>query len=318
MPIRRGNPLMNNNKETQRPSTPATSPKPLNQSSSTPTTLAPAKPGLLSDKIDKLSDNVNNISENVNNVSEQNKQVLTGQSQALQATQHNQQSVQGLHGAIKDLISSIAQLKADQAVIQDLLTRVGALEAGMSDEVKRQLTEYLHDFTVTDARLKALVEADGRLHADLTKSYTNLIRAIRAQQIVIDSQVIDQIKRAVEQSTGMDIKAYLTEVQRKLIQQQYKQVEQVQADTLKRTQQINDRVRGLDDHLDALEDRVDRAFDRMAWLVMLVGAGALLVTVPLYITAFDRHPVLTSVLLGLLLVLIVGLLIVQRRDSDER
>lgn len=222
-----------------------------------------------------------------------------------------------MHGTLKDLIASIAQLKADQAVLQDLLNRVGVLEAGMSDEVKRQLTEYLHDFTVTDNRLQALAEADGRLHTDLTKSYTTLIRAIRAQQIVIDSQVIDQIKRAVEQSTGMDIKSYLTNVQQQLIQQQYQKVEQVQAETLKRTQQINNRVHGLDDHLDALEDRMDRAFDRMSWLVMLVGAGALLVTVPLYVMAFDRHPVLTSVLLGLLLVLIIGLLIVQRRDSDE-
>lgn len=221
-----------------------------------------------------------------------------------------------MHGTIEALIASIAQLKADQAVIQDLLTRVGVLEAGMSDEVKRQLTEYLHDFTVTDARLKALVEADGRLHADLTKSYTNLIRAIRAQQIVIDNQVIDQIKRAVEQSTGMDIKAYLTDVQQRLIQQQYQQVTQAQAETLKRTQQVSDRLNGLDGHLDALEDRVDRSFDRMSWLVMLVGAGALLVTVPLYVMAFDRHPILTGVLLGLLLVLIAGLLIVQRRDSD--
>lgn len=221
-----------------------------------------------------------------------------------------------MNGALKDLIDNIGDLKADQPVIQDLLNRVGVLEQ-TPDEVSRQLSEYVRNFDVINERQLETGRAVTKVNKELVESFNRVIKAINGKQIYINRSVVTQIQRAVERSTGMTIREYVTKTQERLIQQQYQEVKQAQAETLKRTQRISDRLDGFGERLDALEGRIEMAYDRMSWLVMLVGAGALLVTVPLYVMAFDRHPILTGILLGLLLVLIVWLLISQRGGKDD-
>lgn len=197
-----------------------------------------------------------------------------------------------------------------------MVNRLNLLEDGLDDEVKRQLAEYLHDFSVTDNALKTLLSTTQRLHADLTQSNRDVIRAIQAQQIVIDRQVIDQIKTAVERSSGLSIRDLITKTQQQQLEIQYREVKQAQTETLKRSQQTMDRLDGVDTQLDQLEERVESGYSDMRLMVLAVGAGAILAMIPLYVMAFDRHPWLT----GLLMVVVIGLLIavvVDKRGDNH-
>lgn len=83
------------------------------------------------------------------------------------------------------LVGKVAELKADDTIIQNLIERVQTLE-NMPDEEKKQLIEYLHNFNITDQRLNELNNSQKQFHADTRRWLQALDQSIKRQQLLVD------------------------------------------------------------------------------------------------------------------------------------
>lgn len=199
------------------------------------------------------------------------------------------------------LISKIAELKQEQSVIENLINRVQALE-NMPDETKKQLSEYLHDFTITDQRLKELNTGQIQFHKDCLAYLRQFNTVLANKQVVVDEGVINDIKNLVETQTGFNLRDYVTDVQRQLItnafnnlasmQQKFAKQQQDLIGKMELTIQKQDVIIG---RMDELDNRVRGYLSDIMIIVGFIGGLALLLTVPSYVLAFNRHPVLTVV-----------------------
>lgn len=197
------------------------------------------------------------------------------------------------------LISKIAELKQQQSVIDNLINRVSTLE-NMPDETKKQLSEYLHNFNITDHYLKSLNADQIKYHNDVVKYLTRFDTVLANKQIVVNEKVINDIKNLVIAQTGFNLKTYVTNVQRELITKAFDDLTVMQQQLVKQQQQIIDtqqtiihKTNTVSNRLDDLDGRVSEYLKDIMIVVCLMGSLAVLLLIPNYVLAFDRHPVLT-------------------------
>lgn len=197
------------------------------------------------------------------------------------------------------LISKIAELKQQQSVIDNLINRVSTLE-NMPDETKKQLSEYLHNFNVTDQYLKSLSAGQRNYHDDIVKYLNRFDTVLANKQVVVNEKVINDIKNLVIAQTGFNLKTYVTNVQRELITKAFDDLTAMQQQLVKQQQQIIDtqqtiidKTNAVSNRLDDLDGRVGEYLNDIMIVVCLMGSLAVLLLIPNYVLAFDRHPVLT-------------------------
>lgn len=197
------------------------------------------------------------------------------------------------------LISKIAELKQEQSVIENLINRVQALE-NMPDETKKQLSEYLHDFNVTDQRLQELNTGQIQFHKDCLAYLRQFNTVLANKQVTVDATVINDIKKLVETQTGFNLRDYVTDVQRQLITNAFSNLATMQQKVVKQQQELINKMDSTIQKQDAIIGRMDELDNRVSGylsdimiIVCFIGGLALLLTVPSYVLAFNRHPVLT-------------------------
>lgn len=197
------------------------------------------------------------------------------------------------------LISKIAELKQQQSVIDNLINRVSVLE-NMPDETKKQLSEYLHDFNVTDQYLGSLNDDQIKFHDDVIKYLKQFNTVLANKQVVVDENVINDIKNLVIAQTGFNLKKYVTNVQQQLITKAFSDLTAMQQRLVKQQQQIIDtqqtiidKTNAVSKRLDDLDDHVSEYLKDIMIVVCLMGSLAVLLLFPNYVMAFNRHPALT-------------------------
>lgn len=207
------------------------------------------------------------------------------------------------------LISKIAELKQENAILENLANRVSTLE-NMPDEAKKELVEYLHDFNVTDKWLHSLSDDQISFHNDCVNYLKHFEKVLASKQVVVDENVINDIKNLVEVQTGFNLRDYVTDVQRNLITKAFSDLADMQQQQLDNQQQIIngqqeilDRQNAIIDRMDELDNRASDYVIDIVIILLIIGGFALLLTIPSYILAIDHHPKLTSI--GIIIALLL-------------
>lgn len=198
------------------------------------------------------------------------------------------------------LISKIGELKQQQSVIDNLINRVSVLE-NMPDETKKQLSEYLHDFNITDQYLGSLNDDQIKFHDDVIKYLKQFNTVLANKQVVVDENVINDIKNLVIAQTGFNLKKYVTNVQQQLITKAFSDLTAMQQRLVKQQQQIIDTQQTIIDKTNKISNRLDNVDGHVGEylkdimiVVCLMGSLAVLLLIPNYILAFNQHPILTA------------------------
>ena len=84
-------------------------------------------------------------------------------------------------------------------------------------KTKEQLAEYLHDFKITDDRLWSLNNDQFKFHQDCLKYLQQFEIILANKQVVVDENVINDIKNLVQAETGFNLRDYVSNEQKALI-----------------------------------------------------------------------------------------------------
>lgn len=215
------------------------------------------------------------------------------------------------------LVGKVAELKADDTIIQNLIERVQTLE-NMPDEEKKQLIEYLHNFNITDQRLNELNNSQKQFHADTRRWLQALDQSIKRQQLLVDRQIINDIRHEVEVETGFNIRDYVTEEQRRIVTQAWAHLTEKQIQAAHQLDEINEQLSSTNTKIKNLESAINEDFDDIIKIVGTVVILAVVLSIPMYAIAFHYHPVLTSILLVLVIAfIIITWLLVLKKNGDQ-
>ncbi|RMX26577.1 hypothetical protein C5O77_01140 (plasmid) [Limosilactobacillus reuteri] len=200
---------------------------------------------------------------------------------------------------MKDLISKIGELKLQDSVIENIVNRVNTLE-NMPNETKKQLAEYLHNFEITDNRLWSLNKDQVEFHKDCLNYLQQFEIILANKQVVVDENVINDIKNLVQAETGFNLRDYVSNKQKELITHAFNNLTNMQQDIVNKQQQLIDKMQQtitIQNKINAQMNKVDNHLGEylhgIIQIVALFGGLSLLLTIPNFVLAFDRHPVLT-------------------------
>lgn len=216
-----------------------------------------------------------------------------------------------MNQTLGSLANQLRKIDDDKAVIQSLIKRVDVLES-TPDATKEMLAEYARDFDTLDATVKSIITGISDYQSDENAVLYSIKDTVEHYHWIINESTLEGLKSLVERKTGFKLQAYISKIQKDVITKEFDrlhsalktQVEPVtktileQADQIKKLQQETlDKTNKLNEKTDNLKDVVII----LAVTVIAVMFVGFIAGFGLFVNAFVKHPIISSVLFALLL-----------------
>lgn len=206
----------------------------------------------------------------------------------------------------------VKQLRSDQQVVQSLFKRVDALEQ-TPDATKAMLAEYVRNFDTTVKTLNVLAQNQSYY----AKKEQEALVQIANKQITINRETLTELEQLVQKETGFALQKYVSEVQRKAINANFTEFN-------KRLQsRLNDVDSDITRTLDTLSKTLKKA--NMAvesvnklWIVVgVLFVLQILTSFNLYVNSFVKHPLISSIIALIAVMLVAGVVYLNWRDHND-
>lgn len=207
------------------------------------------------------------------------------------------------------LADQLKEIGDDKAVLQSLFKRVDALES-RPDETREMLAEYARDFDTLDATVRSIITGINQYQGNENAVLRSIQNTVKSYHWIINESTLEGLKNLVQNETGFSLQEYVSKIQADVITKEFArlhkalkvQVEPItktilkQADQIKKLQQETlDKTQELNDKTDNLKDVVVV----LAVAVIAVMLAGFLAGFGLFVTAFVRHPIISSALFAI-------------------
>lgn len=216
---------------------------------------------------------------------------------------------------LSDLFDSI---KDDKKVIQSLLKRVNILET-TPDAEKEMLAEYARNFdTLAEAVNEIIMRIQGYSQSE-DAVLASIKETVENYHWQIDENTLRGLENLVTKRTGFNLPNYISAIQKQLFEKEFKRLD-TQLKTV--VKPIFDDIESLADQQKRQEKRIDSLTDTVQYLVFVVLALAVASIFGFFgqiIWAFDKHPIISSILLvvGLIGVGIIAYVMLKEEKRNE-
>lgn len=213
---------------------------------------------------------------------------------------------------IENLNDLVKHLRSDQQALQSLMQRVDALEQ-TPDATKAMLVEYVRNFDTTVKTLNVLAQNQSYY----AKKEQEALVQIANKQITINRETLTELEQLVQKETGFALQKYVSEVQRKAINANFTEFN-------KRLQsRLNDVDGDITRTLDTLSKTLKKA--NMAvesvnklWIVVgVLFVLQILTSFNLYVNSFVSHPLSSSIIALIAVMLVAGVMYLNWRDHND-
>ena len=192
------------------------------------------------------------------------------------------------------------------------MQRVDALEQ-TPDATKAMLVEYVRNFDTTVKTLNVLAQNQSYY----AKKEQEALVQIANKQITINRETLTELEQLVQKETGFALQKYVSEVQRKAINANFTEFN-------KRLQsRLNDVDGDITRTLDTLSKTLKKA--NMAvesvnklWIVVgVLFVLQILTSFNLYVNSFVSHPLSSSIIALIAVMLVAGVMYLNWRDHND-
>lgn len=180
-----------------------------------------------------------------------------------------------------------------------MFNRVDALEQ-RPDRAESMLSEYVRNFDTTKNALDTIVAQAKRQEQYFINALSDVEALVKNKQVVFDRDTIDGLEAFITKRTNFSLQRFVEQVQVKAIDAQFKQLHQAVAT---HTKQIDDHLAETDKKVAKLNRTLDvtknhtRQIANMFYVVITFVLCAVLASISSIVSAFDKHPIITSILI---------------------
>ena len=216
-----------------------------------------------------------------------------------------------MNQTLEDLANQLRKIDDDKAVIQSLIKRVDVLES-TPDATREMLAEYARDFDTLDATVKGIITGINQYQDNENAVLFAIKETVDNYHWQIDENTFRDLEDMVTKKTGFKLQNYISQIQKNVIRKEFKrldnelktQVKPITTTILDQAKEIKDlqekTLTTSNDILLQMQARGNVIIILMAFLACIL-VGTFLMGFGSMITAFTKHPVLSSVIFVILL-----------------